>query len=1176
MRSVFFSSHSIFLVCLLAVISPAALAQATDSSQSGNSHQSVFVVTAHDSIYEVGRQFIIEGSDSVWLDSTRLQSGRDYLLDRRFGTLTIRRSKLLPEKADTTARHVLTVRYNSLPFAFQPKYQHRVPVVKIDTLTKEERTVAKPTRPFSVDDLFGSNLQKSGSIVRGLSIGSNRDLSLSSGFRMQMSGNISDNVEVIASLTDENTPIQPEGTTQTLQEIDKVFVQIRGSDLSATLGDFNLNLDGNEFARLSRKLQGAQAIANYRTSLGSGDVLIAGATTRGKFATNQFQGLDGVQGPYQLTGQNGERDIIAIAGTERVYVDGEQMTRGELNDYTIDYANAEITFASRRLISAASRITVDYEYSDRQFTRNLYAIKTDNKFLSDKLTLSTTLLREGDDKDSPIDISLSDTDKTILRNAGSNRMAATESGVDSVGPGNGQYSRLDTTVYSPDSLKSVPVTIYKFDPGDSLYALFTITFSAVGPGNGDYDRIAPGVFQFIGIRQGSYAPLRLLPMPQEYSLADFAAGYEVVNGVTVTGEYATSNFNANLFSDKPDVEQTGSASKFGLALSPKNIRIGELNLGSLDVNLKERYVNKDFVALDRVNEIEFDRKWNIDDSVKVDEVLREGDVTYRPFQSLALGGGVGSLTRGSEFSSDRSTANLRLAGENLPKVDWDLEVIKSQNSALSNSGSWLRQHGSAEYTMGKFTPGIRYENEDRETRFQGAGQDSLEFGSFRFHEIAPKLSLDNIGLMSLNMELGWRLEDSLAGGELREASTIFSQQYGWKLNEWNSLSSSLDLRIRDRAFTDVFKERGNTDVRTLLVRSQTRYNPFNRAIESEWFYEVASDRTTKLERVFQSVPVGTGDYIYVGDMNHNGIVDEPDFQLVRFDGNYVAVTVPSDQFIPVTDLKTSSRIRLNGSRILPPSSSIGQILSTLSTETIARVDEKSSESDVKEIYLLHFSRFLNNSTTLEGSNLFSQDVYFLENNPAFSVRLRFLQRKGLTEFTLQNERTYSREQSVRVRWSLVKEIANETDIAQKTDLLASTGASFRVRSIQSNSLTTDWSYRPEQRFEFGFNIGVSRAINFDTTVANINNQSVRIVYSFEAKGQVRVDFSREEVLMNRPILLFPFELTGGKAVGKTWLWRGSFDYRFTQFIQATMSYDGRNEGGAQTIHTARAEVRAFF
>ena len=127
--------------------------------------------------------------------------------------------------------------------------------------------------------------------------------------------------------------------------------------------------------------------------------------------------------------------------------------------------------------------------------------------------------------------------------------------------------------------------------------------------------------------------------------------------------------------------------------------------------------------------------------------------------------------------------------------------------------------------------------------------------------------------MSLTSEISWRLDDSLVNRNLQRASTTVTQQYGWQLREWNSLSSTLDFSLRDRTFTDEFKKRNNVDVKTILVRSQTRYNPFNRGVESDWFYEVASSRTAKLQRVFQQVPKGTGNYVYAGDLNGNHVVD---------------------------------------------------------------------------------------------------------------------------------------------------------------------------------------------------------------------------------------------------------------------------------------------------------------
>ena len=1148
-----------------------------------------FPIVTNDSVFQLPRGYITQNSEKVWVDSLILLTRHEgYEINYDLGEVDLHRSRLSSILANSS-RHSLIVQFVPLPFVFKKEYALRTLTIKTDSLGAKKISVTDAGLRFEPNEFFGKGIQKSGTLMRGFTIGSNQDLTLNSGFRMQLNGALSKDINVTAALTDENSPIQPEGTTQTLREVDKVFVNLQSKHLGATLGDFNLGVSenqGGEFGRLSRKLQGASGTALF-DNLAPGNLSASGSltagTSRGKFATNYFQGIDGNQGPYRLTGNNGEPQIVIVAGTERVYLNGELMTRGELNDYTIDYASGNVIFTAKRMLTNASRITIDFEYSDQQYTRNLVAVTTGETVLNGKLKFNAVVAQEADDPDSPIDFTLNDTSRNVLQHSGSDQLRASLPGikyvgVDSVGAAIGQYTRRDSVING----RTYQVLFYA--PGDPS-ALYSVTFSPVQtmpPDSAGYARVASGQYQFAGIGQGNFLPIQLLPMPQLHRSMDFNGNYRVTQDLSLSGEYAATRFDQNRFSPPDQQSNGGGAMKFALEYKPRQMKLFDRNLGDLNLNISDRYVDRAFAPLDRYNDVEFSREWNLTNLTNANEEIREGALTYNPVPLVSIGGGYGLLDRTDETKSLRTHGELTMRDSTLPEVQYAIENIANDDYVGQQNSTWLRQSGTVSYRLSDVTPSIRIQSENRS--LFGLTKDSLEAGAFRIFEVDPRLGVKILGPMSGSIEIQSRVEDSSVSGIMSPASTSLTQIYTWQLSEWRSLSSSLSFNIRSVSFTDLFRSRGNSDGEFVLIRSQSRYAPLQRAVESEFYYEFASQRSSRLERVYLRVPKGTGNYIYLGDLNGNGIADDNEFQLAKYDGDYVVLYVPSERLYPVVDLKSSVRLRVQPDRIIRDASKFWErVLKAVSTETYVRVEENSSDQNTRHIYLMNFRYFQNDSTTIAGSSQVQQDLFLFENDPSLSFRFRYNQTDGFVQLVSSGERSFLREQSVRIRSQMSAEIGNQTDFANKIDRVNSSVPSSRERNITSNSLTSDFSYRPEIQWEIGFNFSVSRAVdnfNMGNTTADINGQGIRVTYGLLGAGQLHSEFSREEVSVSNirpdPIRGIPFELTNGDAIGKNYLWQLAFDYRINQNMQVSLQYNGRSEGGRPPVHLARAEARAFF
>jgi hypothetical protein len=1112
-------------------------------------------------LYNLSRPSIIPQTETIRVNG-KLLSNKNFTF--YYSTASFKLSDSLHFSIFDT----IMVTYLAVKLLLKPEYENRSLVYKFEPKSGDTLRIAQDvSNPLSPESIFGSNIEKSGTLVRGFTVGNNQDLTLTSGLRLQLSGKLSNDIEVVASITDDNTPIQPEGNTATLEELDKVFIQVKHPNVTATFGDYDLQENSGEFGMINRKLEGLMAEFNYGGQKG----YIAIATAKGKFSTSQFTGLDGVQGPYQLYGANGENDIIIIAGTENVYVDGIKVSRGERNDYTVDYANAQITFTTNKLITSASRITVDFQYSDMQYTRNFFGAGIQSELMDNKLGINFQYLQEGDDKSSPIDVALSDSDQAILAAAGNNRLRATKTGValataDSLGVVHGTYQAIDTLIYNKS------YTYYLYNPG-STNAIYTVSFSYVGQGSGDYINLSIGDYQFVGINQGSYAPIIFLPMPESKQLADLAFNYQLDKGMSLQMEIAGSMWNQNTFSSVDKNGDDGYARNLLFKMDPRFIKIGDLNLGQIGFSYKDRFIESTFTSLDRIDSIEYNRDYNISDTAASEnEELREFNLTLIPLGELNINSSYSYVQRGN-FNSDRFNNTIEYSGKNY-SLNYNLDYVSSDDSSYQSS--WVRQKGSGSYSFGIFKMGLDFLAEDKLDKQTGA--DTLLPTSLKYNEIDPFINLLNFDGIKITTKYTLRDDYLPLNGIMMKLSTSTGEDFEIAYNGIKQVNSTLNITIVNKDYDQAFKNEGYLNSQTILVNSQSRFN-FWSPVTGDFYYQVSTQKSAKLQQVFVKVAEGTGNYIYLGDLNHDGLLDANDFQQTLFDGNYVVITIPTTQLYPVIDLKTSTRWRLNYRDMADKNSLLGEILKPFTSELQWRIDENSQEPDYSKIYLLDFSYFQNPAETINGTNYFQHDLFLFENDPEFSSRIRYNQTKSLNQYSSGLESAYNRERSLRLNIKLIKEISNQTDIVNTTDNLGAPLTSIDRREITSNIITSDFSYHPEQEYEFGFKISTGQKqddLPVTPTIINLNTQTLSFTYSFAGTGRLKIQFERDELILNNTNNYIPFEMTQSNSIGKNFYWGVNFDCKLSANLQATLSYIGRLQAASQAVHTAKAEVRAYF
>ena len=327
----------------------------------------------------------------------------------------------------------LLICYKTLPFSLNHVFQNRTLAKDYDSLAYFKDKMPEKTAIFDFrEEVFtSSKLNQSGNLTRGISFGNTQNVFVNSALNLQMDGELAENLNIRASITDQNVPFQPEGNTQQIQDFDNILVELYNDKINLAGGDVVLQQRKSEFLRYYKNVQGLQFTSDYiLNDKWKASSRVGAAIAKGKFASVILEVTEGVLGPYRISGPGNEKYVIVLANSEKIFLDGKQLKRGFNNDYTIDYNQGEITFTPTVLITQYSRVRVDFEYAERNFSRS---IVTANHIQESKnLTFYLNYYREKDDRNRPLFTELSDGDKRLLSTVGDEVFTAAIPRVDSV------------------------------------------------------------------------------------------------------------------------------------------------------------------------------------------------------------------------------------------------------------------------------------------------------------------------------------------------------------------------------------------------------------------------------------------------------------------------------------------------------------------------------------------------------------------------------------------------------------------------------------------------------------------------------------------------------------------------------------------------------------------------
>ncbi|MEX1192693.1 MAG: hypothetical protein WEA99_12030 [Brumimicrobium sp.] len=1063
----------------------------------------------------------------------------------------------------------ISISYRVFPIDFDKSYQQKDTSIIYKNKGDEKEYYFDNTSE-STDFFGGSSIKKSGSISRGIAFGNSQDLSVNSTLNLQLSGDISENMKIKASVTDDNLPIQPDGNTNQLQEFDQVFIQLYGDQYKIIAGDFWLKKPKGHFMNYNKRAQGLYGQYSWKNDNdGKWSVQGAGALSKGKFARNIIQGAEGNQGPYRLTGNENEPFIMVLSGTEKVYLDGKLMERGQEYDYVVNYNTAEITFTTRHQITKDVRIVVEFQYTDQNYARSLFQGGTE--YESEKFDFWLNMYSEQDAKNQTLQQDLSMNDKKLLTEIGDSLDLARSTSIDSIGFVNNQV-----TYKMVDSLGADSVLVYSVNP-DSAY--YRATFTNVGMGNGDYvfDRFtAVGrVYKWVepvnGEPQGDFAPARLIVTPKKQSMVTTGAAYRFNKNFQIQTELSTSNNDLNTFSRHDSGDDRAYANNTKLN--------GVFDLGKdsipkwqLETEAEIEYRTEFFNPIERYRGVEFDRDWNIRGRDYQGQQLLanlKGGLRNKKFGILNIEGQNFSL--GNDYQGNRA----RFFGDwdqNGFKADWDGSYL---NASTENENTYIRHVSDISQKIGKVRIGFK---DDHELNRFNLGDTSLSTDSYQWYDwqvyITQADSSDNSFKLFYRERYDWKSDTSRLVDAAKGRS--IGAEYNWITNKASKLNTVVSYRTLD------IKEEGlinQEPENTFIGRVDYSLKLLKGALTANTFYEVGSGLELKKEFLYIEVNAGQGVYTWI-DYNNDGVKDLNEFEVAQYQdqANYIRVFTPSNEYVRTYSNEFNQSLFWRPERIWASEEGVKKFISRFSNQTRFRVNNKTSDQDANTYNPL--SREVADTSLISFNSTIKNTLFFNRTNSIFGADYTFSDAGSKTLLANGFDARSNTSHAINFRWNIKRKftLKSEGEIGEKNSSADYTTG--RDYGIDFYKIAPSIIYQPNTKFRVSLNGRYEDKKNhadFGGEVALIRDLGIQFKLNQAEKGSLQGEFKAINIaydgIENNAIA---FEMLESLRPGNNFTWNLGYQRSLSENLQISVQYNGRKSEENDMIHAGGVEVRAFF